>query len=46
VKQKLVMSERRACAALGHHRSTQRRTPKTPDDEAGLIEDIVELART
>ena len=40
------MSERRACAALGHHRSTQRRTPKTPADEAGLVADIVELART
>ena len=40
------MSERRACAALGHYRSTQRRAPKTPDDEAALVADIVELART
>jgi transposase InsO family protein len=46
VQRKLDISERRACAALGHYRSTQRRTPKAPDDEAGLIEDIVELART
>jgi transposase InsO family protein len=46
VKQTLSVSERRACAALGHHRSTQRRAPKTPEDEAGLIADIVELART
>jgi transposase InsO family protein len=46
VKQTLLVSERRACAALGHHRSTQRRTLKTPEDEAGLVADIVELART
>ena len=46
MKQTLLVSERRACAALGHHRSTQRRTLKTPEDEAGLVADIVELART
>jgi putative transposase len=46
VKQTLSVSERRACAALGHHRSTQRRTPKTPEDETALVADIVELART
>lgn len=40
------MSERRACAALGHFRSTQRRALKTPDDEQALVADIVELART
>lgn len=46
MKQKLDISERRACAALGQYRSTQRRSPQTRDDEAALIADIVELART
>ena len=39
------MSERRACAALGQHRSTQRRIPRGRDDEKRLTVDIVELAR-
>ena len=39
------MSERRACAALGQHRSTQRRTPRGRDDEEQLTEDIIALAR-
>ena len=39
------MSERRVCAALGQHRSTQRKTPRGRDDEARLTADIVELAR-
>jgi transposase InsO family protein len=30
--------------ALGQHRSTQRRIPTTPDDEAALTADIIELA--
>ena len=33
------------CAALGQHRSTQRKTPRGRDDEARLTADIVELAR-
>jgi transposase InsO family protein len=41
----LAVSERRACQALGQHRSTQRKTPMTPDDEAVLTADIIELAR-
>jgi putative transposase len=41
----LGISERRACRALGQHRSTQRKTPATPDDEAALTADIMELAR-
>jgi hypothetical protein len=41
----LDISERRACRALGQHRSTQRKTPITPDDEAALAADIIELAR-
>ncbi len=30
---------------LGQHRSTQRKTPRTPDDEAALTADVVELAK-
>src|SRR5205814_5431386 len=41
----LSMSERRACAALGQHRSTQRKIPHGRDDEARLTADIVELVR-
>jgi putative transposase len=39
------VSERRACAALGQHRSTQRKIPQGRDDEERLTADIVELAR-
>ena len=39
------MSERRACAALGQHRSTQRKVPQGRDDEERLTADIIELAR-
>ena len=39
------VSERRACAALGQHRSTQRRVPRGRDDEQRLTGDIIELAR-
>lgn len=45
VRRELHVSERRACAALGQHRSTQRKTPKGRDDEAALTADIVALAR-
>ena len=41
----LGVSERQACRVLGQHRSTQRKRPTTPDDEAALTADIVELAR-
>ena len=41
----LGVSERRACRVLGQHRSTQRKVPTTPDDEAALVADIVELVR-
>ena len=40
----LGVPERRACRVLGQHRSTQRRLPTTPDDEAALRADIVALA--
>ncbi len=39
------VSERRTCAALGQHRSTQRKTPRGRDDEEALTTDLVELAR-
>jgi putative transposase len=41
----LGVAERRACRVLGQHRSTQRKVPTTPDDEAALTADIIELAR-
>ena len=39
------VSERRTCAALGQHRSTQRKIPRGRGDEEQLTADIVELAR-
>ena len=45
VARHLGVSERRACAALGQHRSTQRKVPRIPDDEARLTADILELAK-
>ena len=41
----LSISERRACAALGQHRSTQRKIPRGCEDEERLTADIVALAR-
>jgi transposase InsO family protein len=46
VKERLGISERRACQTLGQHRSTQRQYPSGPSDEASLTADIIELART
>ena len=40
-----MVSERRACRALGQHRSTQRRVPDGRDDEEQLTADIIALAR-
>ena len=45
VRRELGVSERRACAALGQHRSTQRRVPRGREDEERLTAGIVELAR-
>ena len=39
------VSERRACVALGQHRSTQRKVPRGRDDEERLTADIIALAR-
>jgi transposase InsO family protein len=44
VQQKLDVSERRACLALGQSRGLQRRAPIRGDEEAVLIEDIIRLA--
>jgi transposase InsO family protein len=38
------VSERFACRVLGQHRSTQRKKPSRPDDEAALTADITALA--
>ena len=45
VRDVLNISERRACRALGQHRSTQRKVPRGRDDEEDLTADLVELAR-
>jgi len=39
------VSERRACAALGQHRSTQRKVPRGRDDEEQLTANLIALAR-
>ena len=41
----LKVSERRACRALGQHRSTQRKTPRGKEDEEQLTADLIALAR-
>ena len=41
----LNISERRACRALGQHRSTQRKAPRGQEDAEALTADLVELAR-
>jgi transposase InsO family protein len=45
VRRALPVSERRVCAALGQHRSTQRKRPRGREDEDRLTADIIELAR-
>jgi putative transposase len=40
----LKVSERRACAAIGQHRSTQRKRPQGRPDEDALTADIIRLA--
>jgi transposase InsO family protein len=42
--QKLRVSERRACNALGQSRTTRRREPSPPSDEKRLTKDIIDLA--
>ena len=45
VRQRLGVSERKACRVLGQARSTQRRIPKRSEDEEVLREDVVKVAR-
>ena len=44
VQKKLAVSQRRACKVLGQARKTQRRILGIMDDEARLVERIIELA--
>ncbi len=44
VQKKLSVSQRRACIILGQARKTQRRRPRITDEEARLVERIIELA--
>jgi len=45
VRRQVAVSERRVCAALGQHRSTQRKKPRGQEDEEALTADIIEFAR-
>ena len=45
IRSVLTISERRACRALGQHRSTQRKAPRGKEDEEALTADLIELAR-
>jgi putative transposase len=45
VREQLGVSERRACEVLGQHRSTQRKVPCAPADEAALTQSIIDLAK-
>ncbi len=44
VTAELGVSQRLACRLLDQHRSTQREALRNPDDEAALIQAIIELA--
>ncbi|WP_091890196.1 IS3 family transposase [Methylobacterium sp. yr596] len=44
IVQTMKVSERRACRALGQHRSTQRKVPRGRGDEAALTADLIALA--
>ncbi|MDP6953312.1 MAG: IS3 family transposase [Alphaproteobacteria bacterium] len=45
VRDRLGVSERRACRVLGQHRTTQRRVARGRKDEDRLVADMIELAR-
>ena len=45
MRDKLGVSERRACRVLKQHRSTQRRAPRGREDEERLVKDMIELTR-
>ena len=44
MKDKLDVSERRACRVVGQHRSTQRRLPTPRSDQANLTQAVITLA--
>ena len=44
VQETLKVSQRRACRVLGQPRTTQRRTPKVPEDEPKLVAEIIDMA--
>ena len=44
VRERLQVSERRVCRALGQPRATQRYTPRVADDEEALTNSVVQLA--
>ena len=44
VRERLRISERRACRVLGQHRSVQRRTLQPREDEASLTTAVIDLA--
>ncbi len=45
MRDRLGVSERRACRVLGQHRTTQRRVARGRKDEDLLVADMIELAR-
>ena len=45
MRERLGVSERRACRVLGQARSTQRHEPRVREDEPRLVARIVDLAR-
>ena len=45
VRERLKVTERRACLVLGQHRSTQRKVPQGRADEGKLVADMIELTR-
>lgn len=45
MRDKLGVSERRACRVLKQYRSTQRHAPRGREDEDRLVADMIELAR-
>ena len=44
IKQKMNVSERRACKVIGQPRTTQRYKPKVPDKDRMLTADIKQIA--
>ena len=45
MRDEFVVSERRACAVMGQHRSTRRTVRCAPDNAAALMASVIDLAR-